>query len=176
MTSPKDEFATALARAIAEDLRTHPPAGALVRVVLRWFEEARPLYFTVHALGADERAEIPPEDAWSPLEWENLDEEMDRGIRVEEDLSVQRAGEALEAIYRADPPERDHDDYRPSPAITDVIRRLPDELRAAGVRLDDEFTTSAAHFEGMGALAILQDLTPPHLIAALKARGEMPID
>ncbi|MFE9577407.1 hypothetical protein ACFYO1_13540 [Nocardia sp. NPDC006044] len=176
MASPEDEFATALARAIAEDLRAHPPAGALVRVVVRWFEEARPLYFTVHALGADERAEVPPEDAWYPLEWENLDEELDRGERVEDDPGVRRTGEALEAVYRANSPGRDYDDFRPSPAITEVIRRLPDELRAAGVRLDAEFTTSAAHFEGMGALALLQDLTPPHLIAALKARGEMPIE
>ncbi|MFC9434279.1 hypothetical protein [Nocardia sp. NPDC057030] len=79
-------------------------------------------------------------------------------------------------IVAGTPPERDHDDYHPSPAITDVIRRLPAGLRAADVHLDDEFTTSAAHYEGMGALAILQDLTPPHLLAALKARGEMPID
>ncbi|KAA8888822.1 hypothetical protein F3087_07370 [Nocardia colli] len=176
MTSQEDEFAAAMARAIAEDLRAYPRAGALVRVVVRWFEEARPSYFTVHALGADERAEIPPEDAWCPLEWENLDDETDRGIRVEEHPRVQQAGEALEAIYRADPPERDHDDYRPSPAIFEVIRRLPDELRAAGIPLDPEFSTSAAHFESLGALAVLQDLAPPHLLAALKARGELPTD
>ncbi|MEV6559300.1 hypothetical protein AB0M22_26540 [Nocardia sp. NPDC051756] len=176
MTSQEDEFADALARAIAEDLRAHPPAGALVRVVVRWFEERRPLYFTVHALGAEERAEVPPEDAWCPLEWENLDEELARGERVEDDPRVRQAGADLAAFYQTDPPERDQDDFRPSPAIIGVIRRLPEALRAANVPLDDEFTTSAAHFEGMGALAVLQDLTPPHLLAALKARAEMPTD
>ncbi|MGX1773831.1 hypothetical protein ACWIGW_17095 [Nocardia brasiliensis] len=172
----EEEYSAALARAIAEDLRANPPAGALVRVVIRWFEEHRPSYFSVHALGADERAEVPPEDAWSPLEWDNLDEELERTARVEEHPDVQRTGRALEIEYRATPPDRDDDTWRPAPALGGALGLLSAELLAAGVALDDDFAVAAAHFEGMGALATLRDYVRPAVLSALTARGELPTD
>lgn len=177
VAAQEDEYAASFARAIAEDLRAHPPAGALVRVVIRWFEGDDPLYFTVHALGSEERADVPPEDAWHPLEWPNVDQEIERTDRLTEHPGVRHTGEALKATYETGTPEWAKDDAGTiSPATIDVVRRLTIELQAAGVRLDDEFAASAAHFEGWGALAVLRDLADPHVLAALEARGELPAD
>jgi hypothetical protein len=177
VTSEEQEYAASFARAIAEDVHAHPPAGPLVRVVIRWFEEDDPLYFTVHVLGSEERADVPAEDAWYPLEWPNVDREMERTDRLAEHPAVRRSGEALKATYEAGTSEQgEDDDWAPSPATVEVVRRLPDELQAASVRLDDEFAASAAHFEGWGALAVLQEVADPHLLAALEAREELPAE
>ncbi|CAM4400589.1 hypothetical protein NONI108955_25110 [Nocardia ninae] len=171
------QFAAALARAIAEDLRVHPPAGALVRVVIRWFEEDNPLNFGVHALGSAQRADVAPEDAWYPLEWANLEDEGARFERLSEHPDVQRTGAELAAAYQAGTSEPVGDDaWLPAPAILDAVRRLPAELRAAGLPLDDDFAAAAAHFEGMGPLAVLQQLAAPYVLAALAARGELPTE
>jgi hypothetical protein len=66
------------------------------------------------------------------------------------------------------------DQLSPSPAVIETIRRLPEALRAAGVKLEDEFAASAAHFEGYGALAVLKATAYPGTISALDARGELP--
>lgn len=174
VSAQADEYAASLARAIAEDLRVHPPAGVLVRLVIRWFEPDDPLYFTVHALGSQERADVRPEDAWYPLEWPNVDREFERTDRLTEHPGVRQAGKALEATYGVGTcAQVEVDAPGPSPATVDVVRRLADELQAAEVPLDDEFAASAAHFEGSGALAVLQDLTAPHV---LEARGELPVE
>jgi hypothetical protein len=99
MIAEEERFAAELARAIADDVHAHPPGGELVRVVLRWFEAADPLYFTVHALGEEEAQEVPADDAWYPLEWPNVDDELERTERVADDPGVQEAGEALAAVY-----------------------------------------------------------------------------
>jgi hypothetical protein len=177
VTSEEQEYAASFARAIAEDVSAHPPAGPLVRVVIRWFEEDDPLYFTVHVLGSDDRADVPPEDAWYPLEWPNVDQEMERTDRLAEHSAVRQAGEALRTAYEAGTSEHAEDgDWAPSQATVEVVRRLPDELQAAGVRLDEEFAASAAHFEGWGALAVLQEVADTRLLAALEARGELPAE
>jgi hypothetical protein len=173
MTPLEDAYAAALAAAIAADIRDDPPEGPLVRVVLRWFEENDPLYFTVHALGAEERDAVPAEDAWYPLEWPNADRELDRGERLAEDADVKRTGAALAAHY-----EQHEDDesgeWGPSPATVEVVRRLPDALRSAGLELTDDFAASAAHFEGWGARAVLKQVADRRLLRALKKRGELP--
>ncbi|PXX71363.1 hypothetical protein DFR70_101785 [Nocardia tenerifensis] len=176
LVQEEKDFATALSRAIAEDLRANPAAGALVRVVVRWFDEADPLNLSVHTLGSVERPEVWPEHAWSPLEWENLDEEGVRSCRVMDDPDVWLTAEALAAVYQASPPERDYDRWTPSPAITEAVRQLLPTLRAARVPLEPDFAASAAHFEGMGALAVLEDLAAPDLLAGLAALGELPTE
>src|SRR4029079_11574893 len=43
VTPLEDAYAAALAAAIANDIQAVPPGGALVRVVLRWFDQDDPL-------------------------------------------------------------------------------------------------------------------------------------
>jgi hypothetical protein len=179
VTAEEDAYAEALARAIAEDIGAHPPNGELVRVVLRWFEHDDPLHFTVHALGVEEAAELPGEDAWLPLEWPNADAEMERSDRLTDHPDVQVSGEALAATY--EPPTEEEEqqpegEWGPAPATVEVVRRLPDALVAAGVTLADDFAASAAHFEGWGALAVLEEVADPDVLAALDERDELPID
>jgi hypothetical protein len=177
VTPEENEYAGALARAIAEDVAAHPPGGDLVRVVLRWFEQDDPLYFTVHALGTEEAGELPTEDAWLPLEWPNADAEMERSDRLTEHPDVQRTGEALKATYEpASEDEEAEGEWGPSPATVEVVRRLPEALAAAGVTLADDFAASAAHFEGWGALAVLEEVADPDVLAVLDERDELPID
>jgi hypothetical protein len=179
----EQEFADTFSRALAEDIRAHPVGGPLVRVVVRWEEETQPLYFTAHALGADELDEVAPEDAWYPLEWPNLDHEMERADRLAEDPILQRAGDALKAQY-ADRGEEDHEEgeaagewgHHASPAIVEAVRMLPDALREAGVSLDEEFVASASHFEGWGALKVLEETADPEVLAALEGRDELPYE
>ena len=173
MTPLEGEYAAAVASAIAADIRDEPPEGPLVRVVLRWFEENDPLYFTVHALGAEERDAMPAEDAWYPLEWPNEDREIDRGERVAQDPDVKRAGEALAAHYEQQEAD-ESGEWGPSPATVEVVRRLPDALRLAGVELTDDFAASAAHFEGWGARAVLEQVADGRLLGVLEERGELP--
>ena len=184
MIPEEQEFADTFARAVAEDIRAHPAGGPLVRVVVRWEEEVEPLNFTVHALGADEHDEVAPEDAWYPLEWPNLDHEMERADRLHEDPILQRAADALKAQYE----DRDGEDgedgeeasgewgHHASPAVVEAVRMLPDALREAGVPLDDEFVASASHFEGWGALKVLEETADPEILAALEARDELPYE
>jgi hypothetical protein len=181
MTPEEDAYAAAFAAAIAEDIAAHPPGGDLTRVVLRWFEHDDPLQFTVHALGAEEAGEVPLEDAWLPLEWPNVDAEMERTDRLLEHPDVQRTGEALQATY--EPPAGDDEvvaaaegAWGPSAATIEVVRRLPEALTAAGVAPAEDFAASAAHFEGWGALAVLEEVADPDVLAALDERDELPID
>ncbi|HEX5618825.1 MAG TPA: hypothetical protein VFX51_10415 [Solirubrobacteraceae bacterium] len=173
MTPLEDEYAAAVAAAIAEDVHGNPPDGPLVRVVLRWFEEGDPLYCTLHALGANERDAVPPEDAWYPLEWPNADIEIDRWERVVKEPEVQRTGEVLAAYY-GEHEDDEEGEWGPSPATVEVVRRLPAALRSAGVDLTDDFAAAAAHFEGWGARAILKEVADRRLLRALRKRGELP--
>jgi hypothetical protein len=106
-----------------------------------------------------------------------VDQEMERTDRLAEHSAVRQAGEVLKTAYDAGTSEQSEDgDWAASPATVEVVRRLPDELQTAGVRLDEEFAASAAHFEGWGALAVLQEVADPHLLAALEAREELPAE
>jgi len=133
----------------------------------------------VHVLTASGREDVPPGDAWYPLEWPNVDEELERTDRLTARAGVQRTGRPLADTYENDPAMQDDvaewgEQLSPSPAVVETVRRLPDALRSAGVPLDDEFAASAAHFEGYGALAVLKATAYPGTIAALDARGELP--
>lgn len=141
-----------------------------MRVVLRWFEESDPAYFTVHVLGAGERGDVASGDAWYPLEWPNVDREMERTDRVSGDPGVVRAGEVLRARYELAEPEGEG----PSAAIVGAVLALPEALKVVGVELDSELAVSPAHFEGWGALDVLQSAGNPEVVAALGARGELP--
>ena len=178
----EQQFADAFSRAVAEDIRAHPAGGPLVRVIVRWEEEADPLHFTIHALGADEAEEVAPEDAWYPLEWPNLDHEMERGDRLVDDPMLQRAGDALKAQYadRDEEPEEGEAagewGHHASPGLVEAVRMLPEALREAGVQLDDEFVATATHFEGWGALKVLEETADPDVLAALEERDELPYE
>jgi hypothetical protein len=175
VTSEEQTYAAAFARAIAADVSAHPPVGALARIVVRWFETDDPLYFTVHALGSEERAAVAAGEAWYPLEWQDVDREMERTGRLSGDAEVLRAGAALRPQYEEAADDADEDgEPGPSAATVEAVRRLPDALRAAGVELDQHFAVSAAHFEGWGALAVLRRVATPELLAALAARDELP--
>lgn len=178
MIPEEQQFAEAFARAVAEDIRAHPAGGPLVRVVVRWEEDVEPLSFTVHALGADEREEVPAEDAWYPLEWPNLDHELERTDRVSDDPVLHGAADELKAQY-ADREEQEEEaagTFGASPAIVEAVRALPDALREAGVPLDEEFVATASHFEGWGALKVLEDTADPDVLAALEERDELPYE
>jgi hypothetical protein len=178
----EQQFAEAFSRALAEDIKAHPTPGPLVRVVVRWEEEADPLNFTIHALGADERDEVPAEDAWYPLEWPNLDHEMERGDRLAGDPLLQRAGEALQAQYadRGEEPEEGEASgewgHHASPGLVEALRQLPDALRETGVPLDEDFAATASHFEGWGTLKVLEETADPDVLATLEAADELPYE
>lgn len=176
MIDEEERFAAELARAVAEDVRAHPPGGDLVRVVLRWSEARDPLYFTVHALGEEDAQEVPADDAWYPLEWPNVDDELERTERVSEDPGVQEAGEALVAAYEASEVEEPEDtgEWTPSQAIVETVRLLADALRGAGVPLAERFAASAAHFEGWGVLKILEATADGDALHALEEQDELP--
>lgn len=175
MIDEEERFATELARALAEDVRAHPPGGDLVRVVVRWAEAADPLYFTVHALGEEEAQEVPADDAWYPLEWPSVDDELERTERVSEDPGVQEAGEALAAVYaESDEETEETGEWTPSEAIVEAVRLLGDALRGAGVPLADRFAASAAHFEGWGVLKVLEATADSDALHALEEQDELP--
>ena len=178
MIAEEERFAAELARAVAEDVRAHAPAGELVRIIVRWFEAADPLYFTVHALGEDEAQEVPADDAWYPLEWPNLDDELERSERVAEDPGVVEAGEALAAAYaeaeEEEPQPQEDGEWTPSLAIVEAVRLMADALRGAGVPLAERFAASAAHSEGWGVLKVLEATADSDALHALEEQDELP--
>lgn len=174
-------FADAFAREIAADVKKHGPDRPLVRAVIRWFEPQDPLYFTVHVLTARDRADVPPENAWYPLEWPNVDEEMRRTERLAANRAIDEAGRPLAGRYESDPALHEDGEASgelpaPSRAVLETVRRLPGALRDAGVALHDELAVSAANFEGFGAGSVLRQTAQPGVIAALDARGELPAE
>ena len=178
MIAEEERFAAEVARAVAEDVRAHAPAGELVRIIVRWFEAADPLYFTVHALGEDEAQEVPADDAWYPLEWPNLDDELERSERVAEDPGVVEAGEALAAAYadaeEEEPQPQEDGEWTPSLAIVEAVRLMADALRGAGVPLAERFAASAAHSEGWGVLKVLEATADSDALHALEEQDELP--
>lgn len=168
LTAEEEAFVDALVGAIVADLGAYPPNGALVRFVLRWFDWSDPAYMTLHALGAED--EYTREGAWRPLEWSNVDRELERAGRVTEQPEVARTAAALAAIYELveDIPE----EYPTSPAIRAVMRRLPQALSA--VPRTDHFAAAASHFEAYGIRASLAESNSSAVIQALTARDELP--
>jgi hypothetical protein len=152
----------------------NPVPGRLARVVVRWFQNADPLYLTIHALGTDEESGLEDGDAWYPLEWPNVDREIERWDRIVADPAVQAAGHAVADEY-AELDDMDAGEWRASPALIEVARRAPEALRAAGVEAADHMLVLAAHFEGGGALRVLQEIRPSErVVAALRRRDELP--
>ncbi len=104
MDEAEGRYVEALLGALVQDLREHPVRGQLARVVVRWFEARDPLYLTIHALGTDQEPAAQGRlrrwigsrrgrrDAWLALEWDNVDEEMERTGRVLSDPAVRAAG------------------------------------------------------------------------------------
>jgi hypothetical protein len=164
-------FASTLADAIARDVAEHGPEGPLRRVVVRWFWSGDPAYLTIHVLG-DHDAQPSPEDAWYPLEWANEERELERTDRVLAAPAVQRAAETLTASF----PHEAENSISHLPAVVETVTLLPAALRAAGIDLADRFATSAAHFEGWGALDVLEGVASGELLAALEAHGELPAE
>jgi hypothetical protein len=101
VTATGQRYAAALAAAVVASLRTNPPPGVPVRVVIRWFEG--PDYLTIHALGSDEEAEVPADDAWYPLEWPNEPREIERATAILEDDAVATTAAALARSSRMGP-------------------------------------------------------------------------
>jgi hypothetical protein len=168
LTVEEEAFADALVGAIVADLRAYPPKDALARFVLRWFDWSDPSYMTLHALSTED--EYTHEDAWLPLEWSNVDVELERARRVSEQVEVAQTAAALAAIYELveDIPE----EHPPSPAIRAAVRLLPTALSA--MPRTDHFAVAASHFEAYGMRASLAESNPPAVIEALTARDELP--
>jgi hypothetical protein len=172
-----ERFGRVLAQAIAEDVVADPPAGPVLRVVIRWFEPLDPGYFTVHVLGADDESRVRPQDAWYPLEWHGVDDDMGRTERLTERADIRAAAAPITSDdYDDEDEEYDEDEHGLAPrAIIAAVKAVPDALRAAGVDLDPRFAVSAAHFEGHGALATLR-ATDPAALERLEASGLQPQD
>jgi len=113
------------------DLAAYPPNGTLARFVLRWFEWRDPSHVTLHALGTDD--EYAHEDAWLPLEWSNLDDELERTQRLLDGADIAQTSANLGPIYEL--VEDIPDEHPPPPAIRAVIQRLPQALAAIKDRL-----------------------------------------
>jgi hypothetical protein len=174
MTDAEEAYIGALLDALVRELVEHPVPGRLARVVIRWFENADPLYLTIHALGTDEADEIEEGDAWCPLEWPDVDREEARADRIVNDPRVQAAGPTLAAEY-AELADMQDGEWRASPALIEVARRAPHALAAAGIESADYMLVLAAHFEGGGAAHVMDEVAPPpRVVAALRARDELP--
>jgi hypothetical protein len=167
-------FGQALARALASDVSANPPDGPVMRVIVRWFEAIDPLYFTVHVLGADDQPGLDARDAWSLLEWANLDRELERTGRVREHDEVQRAGSPLTRDDDDELADVDEEDGLAPPAILEAVRAIPSAFHDAGIALGYGFAVSASHFEGHGALATLGTTAEPARLRALRDLGLLP--
>ena len=166
-------YAALVADTIARDVVEHGPAAPLRRIVVRWFWSGEPAYLTIHVLG-DGDEQPAPDDAWFPLEWANVERELERTDRVLERPEIQRAAETLTATFpRSADGEVDGEAHLP--AVFEIVRLLPAALTAAGLALADRFAASAAHFEGWGARRH-RGLASPELQAALEEHGEMPTE
>jgi hypothetical protein len=165
-------YAATLAGALADDVARNGPSGPLRRAVIRWFWDGDPAYLTLHVLGADDE-QPPPEDAWYPLEWANEEREIQRTDRVLARPEVTRAAEALTATF---PRDRDGevDGHAHVPAVDELVVQLPAAFAGAGIDLHERFAVSAAHFEGWGALDVLEATASPELWKALADHGELP--
>jgi hypothetical protein len=171
MADVEDRYAEALAAAITADLEAHPRPGGLARVVIRWFEG--PLYLTIHALGADEERALDPDDAWLPLEWANVEAELDRADRIVDRPEVQAAGSALEATL-----EEGSWAWEPGTAPGPLVAaaRL---VRAACDRATPtpapHFAVGVSHFEAFGIEASVRAANPPETWRRLEERGIDPV-
>lgn len=187
MDEAEVRYVDALLAALVRDLEEHPVPGQLARVVVRWFEAAEPLYLTIHALGTEQESAVRGSrrrwggrrrrgegEAWLPLEWENLAEEMQRTDRVLSDPAVQAAGPAVAKLYE-DLPQLVDDEYQAPPALTELARRAREAFAAAGIELAEHMLLLPSHFEGEGALQAFEQIEPPQaVVAALRARGALP--
>ena len=175
--TPVDEsYVSALLDALSRDLVEHPVPGRLARVVVRWHQNAEPLYLTIHALGTDEESDVEPGNAWYPLEWPNVDREMPRAERILDDPALQAPGAALADQY-ADIADWDGGEWRASPALIEVARRGREAVTSAGVESADHLLVLAANFEGGGASHVLEEIDPPRtVVAVLAERDELPED
>ena len=179
-------YVDALLAALTRDLQEHPVPGQLARVVVRWFEPAELLYLTIHALGTEQESAVQGGrrwggrrkrgggDAWLPLEWDNLDEEMQRTDRVLGDPAVQAAGPAVAKLYE-DLPQLADDEFQAPPALVELARRAREAFAAAGIELAEHMLLLPSHFEGEGALQAMEQIEPPEtVVAELRARGALP--
>ncbi len=174
MDAVEDAYVDALLRALIRDLQEHPVPGALARVVIRWFEANDPLYLTIHALGAEQESGVLAGDEWYPLEWENVDEEMERVDRVLADSAVQATAPAVAKLYD-DRDELVDGEWQAPPTLVEVARRAREAFIAAGIDVTDHMLLLVAHFEGEGALPVLRQINPPKsVIEALEQRDALP--
>jgi hypothetical protein len=187
MDEAERRYVDALLGALVRDLRDHPVPGRLARVVVRWFEASDPLYLTIHALGTDQESAVAggrrrwggrlrrrPGDAWLPLEWDNVDEEMERTDRVLSDPAVQAAGRAVAELH-GERPDLADGEFRAPPALVELARRARDAFRAADIEVAEHMLLLPSHFEGEGARQVMQQIEPPEaVLAALRARGAVP--
>jgi pyruvate/2-oxoglutarate dehydrogenase complex dihydrolipoamide acyltransferase (E2) component len=166
--STEQRYSEALAEAIVSSLRADPPPGLPARVVIRWFDG--PGYLTIHALGTEEEAELPGEDAWNPLEWPNSSREIGRADGILEEQSVAAAAAALAAdLEEGAWPWTS----QPEPLIL-AASKVRDRLQETGIDVPDHFAVGVTHFEGWGAEDSVPRSNPEAVLRVLSARGLEP--
>lgn len=163
-------YAAALATAIVASLRTDPPPGVPVRVVIRWFEG--PDYLTIHALGSEEEAEVPADDAWYPLEWMNEPREIERATAILADAEVASAAAALAAELEEGSWSWEE---QPEPLVA-AAAMLRERLQNEGVALPDHFAVGVCHFEGWGAEESVPRANPGAVVDLLRRRRLAPTE
>ena len=170
MTAAAEKYADALAAAIAESLQRDPVAGDLVRLIIRWFEG--PDYLTIHALGTEEERDVSSEDAWYPLEWPNVERELDRVEAVMQDESLTGAIEELVA-------EQGDDGWsweeQPPPLIV-AAQKLHDLVESRGIPTAPHFAVGVSHFEGWGPEHSVPRANPQPVLARLADRDLLPYE
>ncbi|MEV4420673.1 hypothetical protein AB0L40_11965 [Patulibacter sp. NPDC049589] len=168
-------YADAAGEIIAREFQEHPVAGALDRVVVRWFWDGPPTYVTVHGLGLDDPAP-DPFDAWSPLEWPNIAREDGRAERIWVAPEFVAASEGLAERFGRDEfgevtvlEATEGEDH--VPALIEGLRGLAGRLDALGVRRTPDLAVAVCHFEGWGWEDTLPQLNDPAVLSSLSARG-----
>jgi hypothetical protein len=99
---------------------------------------------------------------------------LERSDRVLGRPEVVAAAETLAATFPRDDDGEADNGYAHVTAVYEIVVQLPAALPAAGVGLDARFAASAAHFDGWGALDVLEETASPELLKALDEHGELP--
>ena len=168
MTSAEEKYADALASSITSSLERDPVRGDLSRLIIRWFEG--PDYLTIHALGTEDERDVPNDDAWYPLEWPNVEHEIDRVDAVMQDETLTGAIEVLAAEVGEDGWSWDE---QPQPLIA-TAQKVRELVESTGIPTASHFAVGVSHFEGWGAEDSVPRANPQATLAQLEEQDLLP--